>query len=231
MWPTPARYRGVEVLDDPLTDDHVRHRSMADLVRSNALFGGTRSTIRALRHVWPTLPTRAFLLDVGTGLGDIPLAAARDARSRGVTLEIIGLDRSETLLRIAQPRIAGAIAGDATRLPVADGSADLVTCSQLLHHFVERDVIGVITELHRVSRGWVIISDLRRSWLAAVSFWLASIALRFHAATRHDGVTSVLRGFTPGELERFVVAATGVRPSIRRGWFWRVSASWRARAG
>jgi hypothetical protein len=230
VWPTPARRRGIEVLDDDKTPADVRRASMADLTRANAPFGGTRSTIRAMRYAWSTLPPRAFLLDVGTGLADIPVAAARAARARGVTFEIVGLDRSETLLRVALPRIAGAIAGDATRLPVADRSADLVTCSQLLHHFVERDIIGVITELHRVSRGWVIISDLRRSWLAAVGFWLASIALRFHAVTRRDGVTSVLRGFTPGELEHFVVAATGVRPNIRRGVFWRVSASWRARA-
>ena len=230
MWPTPARHRGIEVLDDPATPPEVRRRSMADLVRANAFFGGTRSTLRAMRAVWPTMPLRASLLDIGTGLADIPMAAARAARSRGVTLEIIGVDRSETLLRLAHPRIAGAVAGDAARLPFADRSADLVTCSQLLHHFVERDVVGVITELHRVSRGWVIVSDLRRSWLAAAGFWLASIALRFHAVTRRDGVTSVLRGFTPGELEHFVVAATGVRPDIRRGAFWRVSASWRVRA-
>jgi SAM-dependent methyltransferase len=227
---TPARRRGIEVLDDKGTSADVRRRAMHDVVRANTLFGGVRSVLRALRVVLPTLPPRAALLDVGTGLGDIPVAAARVAGARGITFALIGVDVAETLLRRARAGLTGAIAGDACRLPLADGSADVVTCSQLLHHFVEADALVVIRELQRVSRGWVVVSDLRRSWLAAAGFWLASIALRFHPVTRRDGVTSVLRGFTADELEALVMAATGIRPRVRRGIFWRLSATWCARA-
>jgi SAM-dependent methyltransferase len=227
---TPARRRGVEVLDDPRTPADVRRRAMDDIVRSNALFGGTRSALRALRAILPMLPRRAALLDVGTGRGDIPAAASRLASSRGITLDLIGMDLAETVARQARPLFVGAIAGDATRLPFADGSADVVTCSQLLHHFVEADAVVVLRELHRVSRGWVLVSDLRRSWAAAAGFWLASLVLRFHPVTRRDGVTSVLRGFTADELEALVLAATGARPRVRRDAFWRLSATWRASA-
>ena len=230
MWLTPARRRGVETLDDPHISADVRRSAMNDVVRANALFGGTRSVLQAFREILPMLPASAALLDVGTGLGDIPLAAARAAGARGVTLDPIGVDVAETLLRRARAGLTGAIAGDARRLPVAQGGVDVVTCSQLLHHFVEADALVVLRELHRVSRGWVLVSDLRRSWLAAAGFWLASIALRFHPVARRDGVTSVLRGFTADELEALVLAATGVRPRVRRGIFWRVSATWRARA-
>jgi SAM-dependent methyltransferase len=201
---------------------------MNDLVRANALFGGRRAVLRALRDIFPLLPARASLLDVGTGLGDIPSAAAEAARARGVTLDLIGVDSAEVLLRRSD--LGGAIAGDASRLPLADRSVDVVTCSQLLHHFVAADALVVLHELHRVSRGWVVVSDLRRSWLAAAAFWIASLALRFHAVTRRDGVTSVLRGFTADELEALVLAASGVRPRVRRGMFWRLSATWHARA-
>jgi SAM-dependent methyltransferase len=227
---TPARHRGVEILDDPSTPPDVRRRAMADVVRANALFGGKQSTLRAFHLVLPTLPANAMLLDVGTGLGDIAFAAAETARGRGVTLDIIGLDVSENLLRLAQGRMSGATVGDAMTLPFAAASVDIVHCSQLLHHFADRDAITVLQELHRVSRGWVIVSDLRRSWIAAGAFWLASMALRFHPVTRRDGVTSVLRGFTTAELERLIVMATGARPQVRRGAFWRISASWRTHA-
>jgi SAM-dependent methyltransferase len=226
---TPPRLRGVEILDDPGTSPEVRRHSMSDVVRANVLFGGKRATLQALRRVLPALPARASLIDVGTGLADIPVAATRAARARGVTFDVVGVDRAESLLRDARPRLAGAIVADAARLPIADRSADVVICSQLLHHFEERDALTVLRELHRVSRGWVVVGDLRRSWLAAAGFWIASIVLRFHPVTRKDGVTSVLRGFTPAELEGLVVAAVGVHPSIRRGIFWRVSASWRVR--
>jgi len=226
MWWTPARRRGVEVMDDPATPAQLRERAMADLVRSNRLFGGTRSALLAVRSVIPRLPPSATILDVGTGLADIPKRIQREAQRTGVTLHAFGLDVSESLLRDAKGRLAGAVVGHALCLPLADRSVDVVTCSQVLHHFEDADARRVVAELHRVSRGWVIVSDLRRSWLAAGGFWLASVALRFHAVTRQDGVASVLRGFTPSELASVVSEAVGIRPVIRGGAFWRLSATW-----
>jgi ubiquinone/menaquinone biosynthesis C-methylase UbiE len=228
---TLARRRGMEILDDSATPNDVRQRSMADLRRANMLFGGTRSAVRAFRDVLPGLPTRAVMLDVGTGTADIPASVRRVAGRAGVGLTAIGYDVSESLLRSARAGRAAldaAVVGDARRLPFAPSSADLVTCSQLLHHFPEDDARAVIAELHRVSRHAVIISDLRRSWLAAAGFWIVSVALRFHPVTRHDGVASVFRGFTRRELESLVMEATGIRPRIRSGIFWRLSATWNA---
>ena len=226
MWWTPARRRGVEVMDDPATPAELRDRGMAELLRSNRLFGGTRSALLAMRSVIPRLPPSATILDVGTGLADIPERIQREARQAGVTLHALGLDVSETLMRAVKGRLAGVVVGHALCLPLADRSVDVVTCSQVLHHFDDDNARRVVAELHRVSRGWVIVSDLRRSWLAAGGFWLASVALRFHSVTRHDGVASVLRGFTPSELASLVSDAVGVRPAIRGRAFWRLSATW-----
>jgi len=223
---TPERRRGVEILDDRTTPDGLRARSMADIERSNRLFGGRRSAIDALRVVIPQLPSQATLLDVGTGLSDIPRDAARVAARAGVRLDVLGLDISESLARTARRRLAAALVGDALRLPLADDSVDVVTCSQMLHHFIEPDARQVIAELHRVARRWVIVSDLERSWLAAGGFWLASVALGFHAITRNDGMVSVLRGFTTPELRQLVSDVTGHAPLVRRGIFWRLSAVW-----
>jgi hypothetical protein len=75
----------------------------------------------------------------------------------------------------------------------------------------------------------VIVSDLRRSWLAAAGIWLASFPLRFHPVSRHDGVVSVLRGFTPEELRELVRNATGQSPVTRRRLGYRTTASWAPR--
>jgi hypothetical protein len=72
----------------------------------------------------------------------------------------------------------------------------------------------------------VVIADIRRSWLAAGGFWIASTALRFHPVTRHDGVVSVLRGFTTRELATLIQRAVGVDARIEQGLFWRLSAVW-----
>ncbi len=224
-WLTPARRRGVEILDDPATPGPLRERSQRDVVRSNTVLGGTRAVLRELRAALPRAGPAPTLLDVGTGLADIPARASRHAGA----LTTIGYDVAGSLLAAARGRMTYAVCGDALALPFAAGSVDVVICSQLLHHFVRDDAVRLVRELHRVARHAVIVSDLRRSWMAAAGFWLVSFPLGFHAVTRHDGVVSVLRGFTAGELAALVRDATGATPRVRRRLGYRLTAVWSAR--
>jgi len=222
----PARRRGYEVLDDPATDPALRERSLRDVRRSNLLLGGRRAVLREVARALPALHGEVSLLDVGTGLADIPHAAARLAARHGVSLTTFGVDEAETLSRAAVRALDGSACADVRRLPFPDSSIDVVTCSQLLHHFEEHEIPVVLRELHRVARHRVIVSDLRRSWIAASGFWLVSWLLGFHAVTRHDGVVSVLRGFTAHELSRHVIDAVGERAEVRRHLGFRITAAW-----
>jgi SAM-dependent methyltransferase len=222
----PKRRRGLEILDDPATDPAIRERSLHDVRRSNTLLGGLRAVLTEVSRLLPTLGPRGTLLDVGTGLADIPLAARERARKLGVALVVLGVDGAESLSRRAARTLDGSACADVRDLPFADSSVDVVTCSQLLHHFDDADIPHVLRELDRVTRGHVIVSDLRRSWLAACGFWLVCWPLGFHRVTRHDGVLSVLRGFTAAELSRHVELATGRPATVRRYLGWRLTASW-----
>ncbi|MHB1863020.1 MAG: methyltransferase domain-containing protein [Gemmatimonadaceae bacterium] len=224
-WLTPARRRGFEILDDPATPGPLRERSQRDVARSNAVLGGARAVLRELRATLPRAGPVPTLLDVGTGLADIPARASRHAGA----LTTIGYDVAESLLAAARGRMTHAVCGDALALPFATGSVDVVICSQLLHHFVRDDAVRLVRELHRVARHAVIVSDLRRSWVAAAGFWVVSFPLGFHPVTRHDGVVSVLRGFTAGELASLVRDATGATPHVRRHLGYRLTAVWSAR--
>jgi len=226
----PTRRRGFEILDDPATDPAVRERSLRDVKRSNVLLGGLRAVLAEVARVLPSIGPRATLLDVGTGLADIPLAARERARKQGVTLVVLAVDGAESLSRLAGRRLDGSACADVRDLPFPDASIDVVTCSQLLHHFEDGEIPRVLRELDRVAHRVVIVSDLRRSWLAACGFWLVSWPLGFSPVTRHDGTTSVLRGFTAAELAHHVQIATGRRATIRRHLGWRLTASWEKRA-
>jgi SAM-dependent methyltransferase len=228
----PERRVLTELLDDPAVDPVVRERSHRDIVRANTLFGGTRAALLALAPAFDDLVAErgaracATLLDVGTGLGDIAAHAREVAGRRGVQLHTLGLDGAPALVACARRQLSGAVCGDALALPFPDASVDFVLCSQLLHHFSGSSTARLIVELDRVAARLVVISDLRRSWLAAAGFWMASVALRFHPITRHDGTVSVLRGFTERELGDMVLTATGVPPTIRRRLGYRLTASW-----
>ena len=224
----PKRRRGVEILDDPATPPAVRERSLRDVGRSNTLLGGTRAVLAELSRLWPSLGSSSTLLDVGTGLADIPRRARERGARAGVSLWVVGVDEAETLARPAARALDGGVCADARRLPFGDGAIGLVTCSQLLHHFSDDEIPAVLRELDRVARGYVVVSDLRRSWIAAGGFWLLAWVLGFHRVTRHDGTVSVLRGFTAAELAAHVHAATGCQPEVRRHPGYRLTATWRA---
>ena len=225
---TPSRRRGEEHLDDPALDGAIAVRSLRDVARSNALFGGRRAVLRALDAELGALAARgtATLLDVGTGVGDIPAHAVRLEARRGVRLVTLRVELHPALAAAARPAVTHALCADAFRLPLGDGTVDVVTCSQVLHHFEAPEARRLLVELTRVARQCVIVGDLRRSWLAAGGFWLASWALGFHPVSRHDGVVSVLRGFTAPELRLLVREAVGREATVQRRLGWRLAARW-----
>ncbi|HTK50445.1 MAG TPA: methyltransferase domain-containing protein [Gemmatimonadaceae bacterium] len=224
---TPPRRRGFEYLDAPGVDPRLVRRSLADVALANALFGGTRAVLLELGDVLPELEANATLLDVGSGVGDIAARARELARQQRVDLSLITIDMAETLAVASRARTGNAVRGNATALPFADRSVDVVMCSQTLHHFDDTSAARVLKELDRVARIRVIISDLRRSWFAAAGLWLASFPLGFHPVSRHDGVVSIMRGYTRDELRRLVQASTGRAPNVKRHIGWRVTATWR----
>ncbi len=241
---TPARRRGIEILDDPSKDPALAVRSLRDVSLANRLFGGRRAMLRALevliarglaetsradralRRRTPTSQISLTLLDVGTGLADIPLAAMKDAHQKGFRLDTIGFEVSPDIARAAEPSCTWAMVGDAMHLPFADRSVDFVTCSQVLHHFDGPAADALLRECTRVARIGVVVGELRRSWMAVAGLWASSYLLGFHPVSRHDGIVSILRGYTVSELRQLVRRATGARVSVRRQLGWRVTATW-----
>ena len=216
---------GFEHLDDPATSAALRERSLRDVRRSNTLLGGSHAVLRELRRALPALGAAGTLLDVGTGLADIPARARRLAARRRVTLTTVGVDGAASLAGVSAGLLDASICADARRLPLADASIDIVTCSQVLHHFEDPEIPAVLRELTRVARQVVIVSDLRRSWVAVGGFWLVSWPLGFHPVSRHDGVASVLRGFTARDLETHA-RTIGQVPTVRRHPGFRLTATW-----
>ncbi|MCA1822715.1 MAG: methyltransferase domain-containing protein [Mycobacteriales bacterium] len=114
-----------------------------------AIVHDARTARRARGEVEELLgrPLRAgeWVLDVGCGTGYLAAGLRRAAPET----RVVGVDLSAGMLERA--RIAGAyplVHGDATRLPLADGSVDLVVARGVLHHLP--DVAGALGEWRRV---------------------------------------------------------------------------------
>lgn len=219
---------GVELLDDPSADPAVVRSSLRHIARSNRWLGG-RAAMRfglsvALRSVTP--PGPLTLLDVGTGAGDLPVDAERWGRRRGIRIQPLGLDRSLPAAILARENGVATMVGCGGTLPVRNRSVDIVLVSQVIHHLRRDAAVHLLRECDRIARTAVIVTDLERARLAVAGFWLVSRVLRFDAATRTDGITSVRRGYSLTEFaglfrEAGITAGTFRRPGYRLVSVWR----------
>lgn len=217
-----------ELLDDPAADPAAVRTSLGCIARANRWLGGRAALRFALRRLLAERPAgdTLTLLDVGTGAGDLPLAAARWGRARGLRIVPIGLDRHPAAARLAADAGVPTAVADAGRLPFRPKSVDLVLVSQVAHHLAEPALVRLLRDCDGLARVGVILSDLRRSVLAAAGFRVVAWILRFDRNTRADGVTSIRRGFAPGELAA-CLRSSGLPQTVARRPGYRLVAAWR----
>lgn len=166
------------------------------------------------------------LLEVGAGSGHLALYLAGRLERLGWRPRVILADRHPGVIRLCRGRLGLLGAGwarfhpvrlDGARLPLDDRSVDIAYSSTTLHHLSDAGASSFLAELDRVSRsGWV-VTDLLRSRLAlsAIRF-LARTIWRRHPLPRADGLASVRRSFTAGEVARLIGDLGLERARVRR---------------
>ncbi|MGH2668033.1 MAG: methyltransferase domain-containing protein, partial [bacterium] len=163
---------GRETLDDPRAEPAAVRRTLADIARLNALFGGTRAVVEALERFFEVGKGEGekgqggshwTLLDVGIGSGDIARAAVVSARRHDIDLTPLGIELNPTAARAARAGGVRSIVGDGNRLPLGPRSVDVIVASQVLHHLPRAVAVRWIASFDRLARRAVVLADLRRS--------------------------------------------------------------------
>lgn len=199
-WP---RRRVDEWMDAPDADPITLEKSLRFIRQINRFLGYSRATVKALAGLIDpasTLPVR--VLDVATGTADIPVAVLRQAQARRAVVSVVALDLHEATVRTARawtahPRLRF-VRGDATALPFADGSFDVVMTGMFLHHLDDSAVVAVLREMNRVAARGVVIADLLRSRRAYA--WVTLLTISANPMVRHDARASVAGAYTAQEL-------------------------------
>ena len=219
---------GAELLDDPSADPDAVADSLRNIARANRWFGGAAAVRYGLALALGDVPsgTALTLVDLGTGSGDLAHAARRWAARRGVQLTTVGLELSRVAAGLARSGGVPCAVGCAGAAPFPEKSVDVVLASQLVHHLAEESAVRLLLSCDRLARRAVIVADLRRAALAPLAFWCGARALRFDRVTLADGMTSLRRGYTTGELRR-LLARAGVRATVERRPGYRLVAVWR----
>lgn len=195
-------------------------QALAGLARLNKISFSSSSIWNALLRAGAFTATHSQpirLLDLATGGGDLPVALGRRARSLGIPIQLMGLDRSPFALGSGRDLAdrhgipVQWICRDVTREPIPP--ADWITCSLFLHHLADEQVVSLLRAMANAATRGLVINDLERSQLNRGLVWLGARLVSRSPMVHRDSDRSVCAGFTLEEAADLAKAAglTGMR--------------------
>lgn len=169
----------------------------------NRYFGSYRIVLQFARR-WIGRGDRMRILDLATGSADIPRVVVDYARRVGADVEIVAVDFQPATLEMAQAMSAAYPEIRCVRADVLEYEDaqlfDIVICSLALHHFSDEDAVRLLRRARELSRGYVLISDLRRGFLAQLGVYLLTTLIFRDRMTRRDGRASAAAAFSSAEM-------------------------------
>jgi len=181
---------------------------IVELQRVNEWLGDAKALRGSLLKEIERQGFRSFsVLDVGAGSGELLRVAAQWARDTDRTPSLVGLELNE---RSAQAILEGSkafpeissVQGSGLVLPFPDASIDYVISSLTLHHFDDDGAVGILSEMGRVARRGVFVIDLHRNPTAYFFYTTVGHLFLHNRLIREDGALSILKSFTPDELQK-----------------------------
>jgi 2-polyprenyl-3-methyl-5-hydroxy-6-metoxy-1,4-benzoquinol methylase len=188
-----------ELMDRPQPVTAELVSDLRNLRQLNRSFGSYALIKHFLRR-WIQPGVQLRVLDLATGSGDIPRLVIDYARKVGATVTVEAIDQQSSTLEIARG-LSGAYPeidfkqGDVLFIG-EDGQYDIVLCSLALHHFDEAAAIRLLARCRRLSRRFVLVSDLRRGLLATIGAYLLTAFIFRDSMTRTDARLSAERAFS-----------------------------------
>jgi 2-polyprenyl-3-methyl-5-hydroxy-6-metoxy-1,4-benzoquinol methylase len=200
----------LEMMDRPQPVSPELERDLKRIRQLNRWFGSYRLIGHFVRR-WIKPGDQMRIVDLATGSGDIPRLIVDYARNIGTKVEIDALDRQSATLEIAKKLSAAYPEISYRETNILDWSPaeayDIVLCTLVLHHFSDEDAVSVLRRCRESSRNFVLVSDLRRGFLATVGVYLLTAFVFREPMTRYDARLSTKRAFSFSETRKLAERA------------------------
>jgi ubiquinone/menaquinone biosynthesis C-methylase UbiE len=181
---------------------------LVELQRVNEWLGDAKALRGSLLKEIERQDLRSFsVLDVGAGSGELLRVLAAWARETDRTPALVGLElnarSAQAILEESAefPEISS-VQSSGLELPFPDASIDYVMSSLTLHHFDDDGAVSILREMGRVARRGIFVIDLHRNPTAYFFYTTLGHLFLHNRLIREDGALSILKSFTPDELEK-----------------------------
>jgi 2-polyprenyl-3-methyl-5-hydroxy-6-metoxy-1,4-benzoquinol methylase len=201
------------------------HENLEDMGKISDLLGSNFTLLNVFKRIEfdSVLDFGNFYLKIILGCGGGWICSFLSKQYPKV--KITGIDTSQNAINFASKREnnnINYIVSKNVELSEKDNSYDIVTCSLVCHHIpTDNEIIEFLKKSIKVAKKAVIISDLERNFMAALSFkWIISNVFQ-NRLTRHDGLLSVKRSFTEEEWKDYLYKAGVLEYEIIKAPFFR----------
>ena len=193
-----------ELMDDPACDPVRLARTLRRFAMINRLVSGWGSVYED--HIRPSLIEgggRGRLLDIGCGGGDVLRRLVARARADGFAIEAVGIDPDERGLAVARATPVDGIryrSALSDELVVEGARFDIVVSNHVLHHLTAGQLSGLAADSAALASRVALHSDIARGRTAYGAYAVAITPFAPGSFLRTDGLRSIRRSYTPGEL-------------------------------
>ena len=225
---TENRTSAPEIMDDFEMTGSELESALIKIAKINQLLGGNKITINGIEHLIKSIDKEKeiSIIDLGCGNGDMLRKIADFGIENNLNFKLTGIDANQFTidcakkLSVSYPNIKFE-KENIFNAEFENYQPDIFLCTLTIHHFSEEEILKLLKKLYQNSSIGIIINDLHRNIFAYRLFQVLCLIFMLKNMTKHDGLTSILRGFKKQELLYFSKKLNFEKYLIKWKWAFR----------
>ncbi len=221
---TKQRSKAPEIMDDFSMEGPVLRDALDKIAAINRFLGGNKLTLDGVSELLDhcMADDLVTIVDFGCGNGDMLRAIADSYKT--YRLRLIGIDANAFAIEHAKQLSADyqiEYLCDDFLKHFYDLHYDIGLCTLTLHHFNDEEILSILSKMYDHAKCGIVINDLHRTRSAYYLFEVVCKIFGLNRMSRHDGLTSILRGFKKDELVAYSDKLNFKKYKIRWKWAFR----------